>query len=232
MRSEPPRGLQPLGAQAPHDLLEIVEERYGRRSTIVTSQPPAERWHDLIGDPTYADAILDRLVHNAHRIDLAGESVRKTRRAARRIDRNQNRRQILTASEAPRPGRDHLGMMGEMKSESRAASNRNRWATSSECAGDQSRSAEADLLEGQRRHVASRVGTPSCRLEPDNMAVRPLCLLSRRSGISQSPPESLLCSQIGKSRRSGNQRSREAPIATAVRLQRGGCGKFVIMANR
>jgi DNA replication protein DnaC len=75
-------GLQPLDAQARHDLLEIVEERYGRRSTIVTSQPPVERWHDLIGDPTYADAILDRLVHNAHRIDLAGESVRKTRRAA------------------------------------------------------------------------------------------------------------------------------------------------------
>jgi DNA replication protein DnaC len=77
-------GLQPLDAQARHDLLEIVEERYGRRSTIVTSQPPVERWHDLIGDPTYADAILDCLVHNAHRIDLAGESVRKTRRAVKK----------------------------------------------------------------------------------------------------------------------------------------------------
>ena len=65
-----------FSGQARHDLLEIVEERYGRRSTIVTGQPPVERWHDLIGDPTYADAILDRLVHNAHRIDLAGESVR------------------------------------------------------------------------------------------------------------------------------------------------------------
>jgi DNA replication protein DnaC len=77
-------GLQPLDSQGRHDLLEIVEERYGHRSTIVTSQPPVERWHDLIGDPTYADAILDRLVHNAHRIDLAGESVRKTRRAAKK----------------------------------------------------------------------------------------------------------------------------------------------------
>lgn len=72
-------GLQPLNAQARHDLLEIVEERYGRRSTIITSQPPVDRWHDLIGDPTYADAILDRLIHNAHRIELAGDSVRKTR---------------------------------------------------------------------------------------------------------------------------------------------------------
>jgi DNA replication protein DnaC len=72
-------GLQPLDGAARHDLLEIVEERHGRRSTIITSQPPGEQWHALIGDPTYADAILDRLVHNAHRIDLAGESIRKTR---------------------------------------------------------------------------------------------------------------------------------------------------------
>ncbi len=72
-------GLQPLDAGARHDLLEIIEERYGRRSTIVTSQVPVDRWHELIGDPTYADAILDRLVHNAHRIDLAGDSLRRRR---------------------------------------------------------------------------------------------------------------------------------------------------------
>jgi DNA replication protein DnaC len=72
-------GLQPLDAGARHDLLEIVEERYGRRSTIVTSQVPVDRWHELIGDPTYADAILDRLIHNAHRIDLAGDSLRRRR---------------------------------------------------------------------------------------------------------------------------------------------------------
>jgi DNA replication protein DnaC len=72
-------GLQPLDAGARHDLLEIVEERYSRRSTIVTSQVPVDRWHELIGDPTYADAILDRLIHNAHRIDLAGDSLRRRR---------------------------------------------------------------------------------------------------------------------------------------------------------
>jgi DNA replication protein DnaC len=72
-------GLEPLDAGARHDLYEILEERYGRRSTILTSQIPIDRWHDIIGDPTYADAILDRLVHNAHRIDLAGESLRRTR---------------------------------------------------------------------------------------------------------------------------------------------------------
>ena len=72
-------GLEPLDAHARHDLLEILEERYGRRSTIVTSQLPVEDWHTVIGDPTYADAILDRLVHNAHRLNLTGDSLRKTR---------------------------------------------------------------------------------------------------------------------------------------------------------
>ena len=75
-------GLGPLDAQARQDLLEIVEERYGRRSTIITSQPPVDAWHALIGEPTYADAILDRIVHNAHRIELDGETIRKTRARA------------------------------------------------------------------------------------------------------------------------------------------------------
>ena len=72
-------GLTPLDAGARHDLLEILEERHGRRSTILTSQLPVDQWHAVIGDPTYADAILDRLVHNAQRIDLTGDSLRRTR---------------------------------------------------------------------------------------------------------------------------------------------------------
>lgn len=72
-------GLEPLDAGARRDLLEILEDRYGRRSTIVTSQIPVDRWHHVINDPTYGDAILDRLLHNAHRIELAGESLRRTR---------------------------------------------------------------------------------------------------------------------------------------------------------
>jgi DNA replication protein DnaC len=72
-------GLDPLDAGARRDIYEILEERYGRRSTILTSQVPVDKWHEVIGDPTYADAILDRLVHNAHRIDLAGESLRRAR---------------------------------------------------------------------------------------------------------------------------------------------------------
>jgi len=72
-------GLEPLDAAARHDLLEILEERYGRKSTLVTSQLPVDRWHEIIGDPTYADAIMDRLVHNAHRIELTGESLRRSR---------------------------------------------------------------------------------------------------------------------------------------------------------
>jgi len=72
-------GLEPLDATSRHDLLEILEDRYGRRSTIITSQLPVTAWHSAIGDPTYADAILDRLVHNAHRIELSGESLRRVR---------------------------------------------------------------------------------------------------------------------------------------------------------
>ncbi len=61
------------------DFWEICEERCQTRSTILTSQVPVARWHEQIGDPTLADGILDRLVHNAHRIELRGESMRKTR---------------------------------------------------------------------------------------------------------------------------------------------------------
>lgn len=75
-------GLEPLDGNARHHLLEILEDRYGRRSTLVTSQLPVASWFDLIGDPTYADAILDRLVHNAHRLELSGESMRRQLAAA------------------------------------------------------------------------------------------------------------------------------------------------------
>lgn len=71
-------GLAPLGDIDRRDLLEILEDRHGRGSTIVTSQLPVEKWHEYIGDPTIADSILDRLVHNAHRINLNGPSLRKT----------------------------------------------------------------------------------------------------------------------------------------------------------
>jgi DNA replication protein DnaC len=62
--------LAPLTDEQRRDLLEIMEDRYNRRSTIVVSQLPADHWHEIIGDPTIADAILDRLVHNAHKIQL------------------------------------------------------------------------------------------------------------------------------------------------------------------
>jgi len=70
-------GLARLNQEQRHDLLEILEDRNGLRSTLVTSQLPLEHWHEQIGDPTLADAILDRLVHNAHKIQLKGESMRK-----------------------------------------------------------------------------------------------------------------------------------------------------------
>ena len=71
-------GPDPLTAAQRRDLMEIVEERYGRGSTMITSQLPVSTWHDVIGEPTFADAILDRIVHNAYRIELDGASMRKT----------------------------------------------------------------------------------------------------------------------------------------------------------
>ena len=70
-------GLMKLNAENRRDLLEVLEDRHGRRSTIATSQLPSEEWHGVIGDATLADAILDRLVHNAYKINLRGESMRK-----------------------------------------------------------------------------------------------------------------------------------------------------------
>ncbi|KAB1083957.1 AAA family ATPase [Neorhizobium galegae] len=72
-------GPEKLNDDQRRDLLEIIEDRYERRSTIVTSQVPLDRWWEIIANPTLADAILDRLVHNAYRIDLTGESMRKQR---------------------------------------------------------------------------------------------------------------------------------------------------------
>lgn len=70
-------GVAPLTDEHRRDFLEIIDERHGKRSTIVTSQLPVKLWHEAIGDKTLADAILDRLVHNAYKIELKGESMRK-----------------------------------------------------------------------------------------------------------------------------------------------------------
>ena len=72
-------GPEALTSNHARDLLEIVEDRYDKGSLIITSQVPINLWHDLIGVPTLADAILDRVIHNAYRIELAGESLRKQR---------------------------------------------------------------------------------------------------------------------------------------------------------
>jgi len=71
-------GLEPLKASQRNDLMEIMDDRHGSSSTILISQLPTEEWYQAIGDNTLADAILDRLMHNAHRIKLKGESMRKT----------------------------------------------------------------------------------------------------------------------------------------------------------
>ena len=73
-------GLQPLDNQNRAALMELIEDRHGRRSTIITSQLPVKEWYDIIGEKTLADAILDRLVHDANRIDIDGDSMRKNKK--------------------------------------------------------------------------------------------------------------------------------------------------------
>lgn len=73
-------GTASLTDEQRRDLFEVIEDRYDRRSTLITSQVPINNWHQVIGDPTLADAILDRLVHNAYKINLQGESMRKKKK--------------------------------------------------------------------------------------------------------------------------------------------------------
>jgi DNA replication protein DnaC len=77
-------GMVPLNDAQRRDLLELLDDRYGQRATLLTSQLPLEHWHDVIREPTFADAILDRLVHHAHRITLKGPSMRKKKPASAR----------------------------------------------------------------------------------------------------------------------------------------------------
>lgn len=72
-------GLTPLSDVDRRDLLEILEDRYGRRSTLVASQLPVDKWYDTVGDPTLADGILDRLIHGAYVLEMQGESMRRKR---------------------------------------------------------------------------------------------------------------------------------------------------------
>ena len=79
-------GLTPMTDPQRRDLLELMEDRYGLKSTIITSQLPVTSWHEAIGDPTMADAILDRIVHNAHKIEMKGESMRKNQKTLTKVD--------------------------------------------------------------------------------------------------------------------------------------------------
>lgn len=73
-------GLQPMDMNTRLALLQILEERYERKSVIIASQLPISKWYDYIGDPTLADAIMDRLIANANKIELRGESMRQKRK--------------------------------------------------------------------------------------------------------------------------------------------------------
>lgn len=70
-------GIQKLSTAQRNDLMEVIEDRHGRRSTLIASQLPVDHWHEYLGEATLADAILDRLLHGSHRLNLTGESMRK-----------------------------------------------------------------------------------------------------------------------------------------------------------
>ena len=72
-------GIQPLDQQSRTILMEVIEDRHGKKSTLLTSQVPIKLWHEVIGEQTIADAILDRIIHDAQRLELTGESMRKKR---------------------------------------------------------------------------------------------------------------------------------------------------------
>jgi DNA replication protein DnaC len=88
--------ITPMGARERTDLLELLDDRVGTRSTLITSQLPVEHWHDYLGDPTLADAILDRLVHSAHKLHLEGESMRK--RTAASADKDSTNKKKIDAA--------------------------------------------------------------------------------------------------------------------------------------
>ena len=81
-------GPEPLTAEQRRDLLEIADDRYEKGSLLVTSQVPVSRWHELVGDPTIGDALLDRIVHRAHRIELKGPSLRKRQAVGASVERD------------------------------------------------------------------------------------------------------------------------------------------------
>ena len=89
-------GPEPFTATQRRDLMEVIEERYGRASTLITSQLPRKTWHDVIAEPTFADAILDRIVHNAYHRELDGDSMRKTTKihTTKTSDDNEQQRQL------------------------------------------------------------------------------------------------------------------------------------------
>ena len=98
-------GPEQLGAEQRRDLLEIVEDRYDAGSLLITSQVPVERWYEIIGDPTLADAILDRIVHNAYRIELAATACASSRRTPKPTPEHAQERKCREAQARPHPRR-------------------------------------------------------------------------------------------------------------------------------
>jgi hypothetical protein len=133
-------------------MLEIVEDRSGRGATLVTSQISVDRWHDLIGEPTLADAILDRIIHNAHRLQLSGDSLRK--------QHSENSRRLIPTNHLWTSIQRALRHLGRHQSERPADFDRNKWPTSIGMPGRHHRNPQSPLLDQDRSHSTLRVQSP------------------------------------------------------------------------
>ncbi len=181
-------GLEPLGPEQRHDLLEIVEDRYGRGATLITSQIPVDRWHNLIGEPTLADAILDRIIHNAHRLQLRGDSLRKKGAENRRRLTQPNRlwRDHINPAGDPPPRPTSIGTAGRLRSEQVADINRNARPTSSESAEKPDHRRRLLLRARHKWPRKRRTGDRTDELAPPH--ARPLDPMARQEyGLKDAP---------------------------------------------
>lgn len=146
-------GLSVLNPPERRDLLEILDDRHGRASTIVTSQIPVEHWHDVIGDPTLGDAILDRLVHNAHRLQLTGESIESRPPASK----------LLTPTQTPEPITMSVEAAAHVRVKYLLTIKRNECSRSPEIAAHNPRNAQIDDAIARRE----RENTLTGRVKPE-----------------------------------------------------------------
>ncbi|MBK7702920.1 MAG: ATP-binding protein [bacterium] len=162
-------GLAPLTPENRRDLLEVLDDRYQARSTLITSQLPVGAWHQYLDDPTLADAILDRVIHNAHKIELAGESCARRRRNVDRTAEGAKNDPCVATPGGGRNAAEQVAVMGWTgRPESIGMGGRNHWNT-------QPSSASASTSPRSASRAWPRRIPPARRPPPANCATTRAC---------------------------------------------------------